>query len=152
MQKCYPISISSLKLWKNHLPIVTCQAFQPTLKAPCICSLFKIDLFEIISLIYKYCTVCWDQIIIQFLNKTAITAWKHNAHAVGDFPLANFPRHVQVWYKLKPAILHGTYSMHSAVSLQYIDSFSNFSQILPQFTNIKQTDLLQHNIYLVWHI
>ena len=78
------------------------------------------------------------------------------AHAVGDFitlyfPFANFPRHIQVWYKLKLAILH-TYSMHSAVSLQYIDSSSNFSEILPQFENIKQTDLLQHNIYLVWHI
>ena len=77
-------------------------------------------------------------------------------HAVSDFitlyfPFANFPRHIQVWSKLKPAILH-TYSMYSAVSLQYIDSSSNFSEILPQFENIKQTDLLQHNIYLEWHI
>ena len=68
-----------------------------------------------------------------------------------NFPIANFAHRTHVWSKLKPAILH-TYSMHSAVSLQYIDSSSNFSEILPQFTNIKQTDLLQHNIYLVWHI
>ena len=85
----------------------------------------------------------YENIVQKDMNKFFITL---------NFPFANFPRHIQVWSKLKPAILHGTYSMHSAVSLQYIDSSSNFSEILPQFTNIKQTDLLQHNIYLVWHI
>ena len=77
MQGCCPtlkISISSSKLWKNHFPIVTCQAFQPTLKAPCTCSLFKIDLFEIIALMCNYCTVQLN------LHETNLLFWYLSHH------------------------------------------------------------------------